>query len=103
MLFGLISGPAGHPGMAGSSDMYERALEKVGSAFRLAVLVQRRVRELIRGGNPLIPVSPEMDPIEIALREVLEDKVSLKDGGLEAEGQGGSRAGGKQKKAGRKT
>lgn len=57
--------------------MYDRAIEKVGGAFKLTVLIQKRVREIIRGASPLVPVTPEMSPIDIALREVLEDKINL--------------------------
>lgn len=57
--------------------MYDRAIEKVGGAFKLTVLIQKRVREIIRGASPLVPVTPEMSPIDIALQEILEDKISL--------------------------
>ena len=57
--------------------MYERAIEKLGGAFKLTVLVQKRVREIIRGASPLVPVTSDMSPIDIALKEVLEDKIGL--------------------------
>jgi len=67
--------------------MYERAIEKMGGAFKLTVLLQKRVREIIRGASPLVPVTPELSPIDIALREILEDKIGLGDGvGLGSDG-----------------
>jgi DNA-directed RNA polymerase subunit omega len=57
--------------------MYERAIEKLGGAFKLTVLVQKRVREIIRGASPLVPVTSDMSPIDIALREIMEDKIGL--------------------------
>lgn len=59
--------------------MYERAIEKLGGAFKLTVLVQKRVREIIRGASPLVPVTSDMSPIDIALKEVLEDKIGLSE------------------------
>lgn len=58
---------------------YDQLVEKVGGRFKASVAIQKRVRELVRGANPLIPVSPEMNPIEIALKEILDDKVKLVD------------------------
>lgn len=68
--------------------MYERAIEKLGGAFKLTVLVQKRVREIIRGASPLVPVTSDMSPIDIALREILEDKIGLgEDLLLQADGE----------------
>ena len=61
--------------------MFDEAVEKVGGAFQLTVLLQKRVRELVRGATPLISVDSNMHPIDIALREVMEDKISLKPSG----------------------
>lgn len=56
---------------------YDRAIEKVGGAFRLSVLLQKRVRELVRGARPLVELTERDSPIDIALREVLDDKVGI--------------------------
>ncbi|HLG42826.1 MAG TPA: DNA-directed RNA polymerase subunit omega [Planctomycetota bacterium] len=86
--------------------MYERAIEKMGGAFKLTVLLQKRVREIIRGASPLVPVTPELSPIDIALREILEDKIGLGDGiGLGSDGPDGKEkkgAKGEKKKAKKK-
>lgn len=59
---------------------YERAIDKVGGAFRLTVLLQKRVRELVRGSQPLIDAGTQESPIDIALKEVLSDKVAVSAG-----------------------
>ncbi len=47
--------------------------------FKVAVMLQKRVRELVRGANPLVSVTPEMSPIDIAEKEILEQKIKLVD------------------------
>jgi len=56
----------------------ESAKRMVGGSFRLSVLLQKRIIELVRGAPPVIE-SPEKErgPIEVALREILEGKISL--------------------------
>lgn len=72
--------------------MYERAIEKVGGVFRATILIQRRVREIVRGASPLIPVTPEMTPADIALREILEGKVWYEGAGEDAKSSGDGKA-----------
>jgi DNA-directed RNA polymerase subunit K/omega len=67
--------------------MYERAIEKLGGAFKLTVLLQKRVREIIRGASPLVPVTPDLSPIDIALKEILDDKIGLGDGVSPVDGE----------------
>ena len=57
----------------------EEAKRKVGGAFRLSVLLQKRIIELVRGGQPPTVESAERErsPIDVALREIVEDKISL--------------------------
>jgi DNA-directed RNA polymerase subunit K/omega len=80
--------------------MYERAIEKLGGAFKLTVLVQKRVREIIRGASPLVPVTSDMSPIDIALKEILEDKIGLTDDllGIDGEKDADGKAEGKEEK-----
>ena len=56
----------------------EAAKRRVGGAFRLSVLLQKRIIELVRGAPPVID-HPERErgPIEVALREILDGKISL--------------------------
>lgn len=52
--------------------------DKAGGLFRLTVLLQKRVRELVNGARPLIETE-ETNPINIAMREVEEDAIELVD------------------------
>jgi len=56
----------------------EAAKRMVGGSFRLSVLLQKRIIELVRGAPPVVE-NPEKErgPIEVALREILEGKISL--------------------------
>ncbi len=56
----------------------EAAKRRVGGAFRLSVLLQKRIIELVRGAPPVID-HPERErgPIQVALREILDGKISL--------------------------
>ena len=56
----------------------EKAKSKVGGSFRLSVLMQKRIIELVRGAPPAVEnAERERGPIEVALREILEEKISL--------------------------
>ena len=52
--------------------------EKVGGLFRLAVLLQKRVHELV-GGSPKLVKTDEDDPINIAMMEVAAGAIELVD------------------------
>lgn len=56
-------------------DLYQKA----GGKFRLTVLLQRRVNELVRGAPRLVKLdqSAEKDFIRIALEELKRDLISL--------------------------
>ena len=67
-----------------------QALEKVGSADILINIISRRLRQLTAGGGgmgrPLIEDPEGLRPEEIAVREIIEDKISweaLEDDGEE--------------------
>jgi DNA-directed RNA polymerase subunit omega len=54
------------------------ALEKVGNPHILINLVSRRVRQLNGGGGfsrPLVEVTPGMGVADIAMLELIEDKI----------------------------
>ena len=51
----------------------EDCLEKVSNRFELSVLVSKRVRQLLRGDEPLIPVKNKY--VVTGLREVAAGKV----------------------------
>jgi len=56
---------------------WDRAKEKVGNTFELTVLIQKRVRELVREKQRPLVDFEHRNPIQIALEEVLQDKIYL--------------------------
>ena len=62
-----------------NSELTRKALEKVGNAHVLVNVISRRVRQLNSGGGgisrPLVVVTPEMGVADIALLELIEDKI----------------------------
>jgi DNA-directed RNA polymerase subunit K/omega len=50
--------------------------DRVGGIFKLTVLLQKRVQELIRGANKLVETESR-DVLAIALMEVEQNKISL--------------------------
>ena len=52
--------------------------DKAGGLFRLTVLLQKRVRELVNGARPLVEIDDD-NPVNIAMREVEEDAIELVD------------------------
>jgi len=56
---------------------WDRAKEKVGNTFELTVLIQKRVRELIRDRQRPLVDFEHRNPIQIALEEILQDKIYL--------------------------
>lgn len=63
-----------------NADLCKKAVEKVGNPNVLVNLVSRRVRQLNSGGGgmgrPLVNVPASMGLADIALTEILEDKMS---------------------------
>jgi DNA-directed RNA polymerase subunit omega len=55
----------------------EDLLDKVGGRFRLSALIQKRWRELMMGARPMVEPG-KMTAIEVIIREILEDKIVLK-------------------------
>lgn len=55
----------------------DQAVEKAGGRFKLSVLLHKRVRELVRGATPLIPIEGKMNPMDIAMREILQEKLAF--------------------------
>jgi len=54
----------------------EEVIKKVGGRFRLAALVQKRLRELMSGAQKLVDTDAT-DPLQIIYQEILEDKIDL--------------------------
>jgi DNA-directed RNA polymerase subunit omega len=62
-----------------NAELVKRALEKVGNANTLINLISRRVRQLNSGGGgisrPLVLDTGNLGVADIALREIIEDKM----------------------------
>lgn len=62
-----------------NSELCKKALEKVGNANTLINLVSKRVRQLTSGGGgnsrPLVTETANQGWADIALRELIEDKI----------------------------
>lgn len=50
--------------------------EKVGGRFKLTVLIQRRLVELLDGSRPLVDRKGRSD-LEVVIEEILQDKITL--------------------------
>ena len=62
-----------------NSELTKKALEKVGNPNVLVNLISRRVRQLSSGGGsvsrPLLAETGNMGAADIALQEIIEDKM----------------------------
>lgn len=56
-------------------DLVRKAIEKVGNPNVLTNLISRRVRQLNSGNRPLLIVPPTTGAADIALLEIVEDKM----------------------------
>ena len=54
----------------------QEAQERFGGPFAMTSILQKRVRELIQGARPLVETT-ETRPVDIALRELLENYLTL--------------------------
>lgn len=53
-------------------------LDKTHSVYKLVVMTALRAIEISDGAAKLVAVSPEIKPINLALREILEGKITYK-------------------------
>jgi DNA-directed RNA polymerase subunit omega len=64
-----------------NSELCKKALEKIGNPNVLVNLVSRRVRQLNSGGGglsrPLVDAPASMGVADIALREIIENKIGV--------------------------
>jgi len=56
-------------------ELVEAALQNVENPQILINMVSRRVRQLGQGFRPLIPVNPSMTFMDVALKEIADDKL----------------------------
>ena len=54
----------------------EKLLERVGSMYKLVILAARRALELSEGSPKMVEASPRDKPAEVALREIMEGKLT---------------------------
>jgi DNA-directed RNA polymerase subunit omega len=55
----------------------EEIIHKVGGRFKLTALIQRRMLELMQGARPLVERERGMTDMEVAIQEIMEDKISI--------------------------
>ena len=55
----------------------DEIVKKVGGRFKLTALLQRRLVELMEGARPLVEVHDYMTDTEIAVEEILQDKIGI--------------------------
>lgn len=51
--------------------------DKVGGSFKLSVLIQKRMKEIMNGSRPLIEDTKGKTLMEIVVQEILEDKITF--------------------------
>lgn len=52
-------------------------VNKLGGRFKLSALIQRRMLEIMQGARPLIEDTEGLTMMEIAIREIVEDKITI--------------------------
>jgi DNA-directed RNA polymerase subunit omega len=55
----------------------DEIVNKVGGRFKLTALLQKRVLELMDGARPLVDRKDNMTDLEVAIQEVLQDKITI--------------------------
>ena len=56
-------------------------INKVGGKFKLTALIQKRLDELVQGARPLIEDAGGKTMLEIAVQEIMEDKITMETTG----------------------
>jgi DNA-directed RNA polymerase subunit omega len=59
-------------------QLVQEALAKVENPQILINMVSKRVRQLGQGFRPLVPVSPKMTFMDVALKEIADGKLTYK-------------------------
>jgi DNA-directed RNA polymerase subunit omega len=58
-------------------DYIKQALGKIQDPNVLVNVVSRRVKQLKRGNRPLVESLEKLSPEDVALREIIEEKISF--------------------------
>ena len=53
-----------------------KSINKVGGRFKMSVLIQKRMVELMEGARPLIEDTEGKTTMEIVVQEILQDKIA---------------------------
>jgi DNA-directed RNA polymerase subunit omega len=61
-------------------DYIKQALGRITDPNVLINVVSRRVKQLKRGNRPLVESLEKLSPEDIALREIIEEKISFEAG-----------------------
>jgi len=61
-------------------DYIKQALTKIQDPNILINVVSRRVKQLKRGNRPLVESLEKLSPEDVALREIIDDKISFESG-----------------------
>ena len=56
---------------------HDELMTKVGGSFKLSVLIQKRMKEIMNGSRPLIEDTKGKTLMEIVVQEILEDKITF--------------------------
>jgi DNA-directed RNA polymerase subunit omega len=54
-----------------------KLIKKMGGRFKLTALIQKRLDELVQGARPLIDDAEGLTMLEIAIQEILQDKITI--------------------------
>ena len=68
------------------SQLLEEASKLIPDQQKLINIVSKRVRQLSQGHRPLVQVMPRMVYSDIALRELIDGKLTFRDGGTGSDG-----------------
>jgi DNA-directed RNA polymerase subunit K/omega len=66
---------------------FDQLAEKFGGRFKLTILIQKRLKELVKGGQKLVDLE-DRNLIKIVLEEVRNNKVGFEGFSLEEAGAG---------------
>ncbi len=55
----------------------DEIVNKVGGRFKLTALIQKRMLELMEGARPLVERKDNETDLEIAIQEILQDKIAI--------------------------
>jgi DNA-directed RNA polymerase subunit omega len=61
-------------------DYLQKALKTIDDPYILVNVVSRRVKQLRRGARPLVESLEKLAPEDVALREIIEGKISYELG-----------------------